>query len=195
MESPKYQAGRPVKTFNESFKDCKWVVEIKKVSVPIQGIKQQGRAWVGLLWAPRKVRNPVTEDKCSRQRLGVIVHTSRDIQNDGCVYPVLSGWPKATRTGDSTPHWQKEKARETKVIWPVNMFTPCPEGGLTNDQSKQRGRNVSRWTSGVITFWLIRPCVPGVTWGQSCRVTLCPEGSLTFYLSSDETCPEEGFAP
>ena len=35
--------------------------------------------------------------------------------------------------------------------------------------------------------------VPGVTWGQSFRVTPCPEGNLTFYLRVDKTLLDERF--
>ena len=120
---------------------------------------------------------------------GVILHTSREIERDGCVYPLPEGdvtndesisqipweWIYPTQTGGSIPHL------------PVDVFTPCPDGGLTNDQStKQRGR---KW-------------VPLDVRGDCFLIhwTTCPSRVgwlhvLTFYLSIDKTHLDEGFIP
>ena len=66
-------------------------------------------------------------------------------------------WIYSTETGNSTP------------CLPMGVFTPCSEGGLTNDKStKQRGRNRSLRTSRGLVSHSLDP-VSQVPPGDSCE--------------------------
>lgn len=176
MEGPKSQAGRPAET------------RIKLWELPSGGGDSPG----GAAEAPERSGTRYQKACAPDGGLAVTVHTSRETAIGvstlrlGATLPARRALARCPGKGFTPPPGQDSLRTCCGCVCPV----PC--GGFINDQStKQRGRNGSLWTSGVIGSWLTGPWVPGVP-GDS-RVGWFQV--LTFCLSIDKTHSDEGFIP